>query len=226
MSGKLVPPRVWDDGSHAEAYLDTGLDVPHRIEGEQVLLECLGPKVRRILDLGAGDGRILAMTLDDRPGRTGVALDHNPHMLHAATSRFTRYPHVEIVDHDLARPLPALGTFDAVVSALALHHLGRERRRRLLTEIHGVLTPGGVFADLDLVRSGSEALHDRFIQYVPWDRAPDRPWDRHPSAAEREFALIDTGFHHVDCVWKWRELALVVGERPPQDREPQESRTT
>ena len=41
---------------------------------------------------------------------------------------------------------------------------------------------------------------------------PDKAWDRHPSVVERQDWLTEAGFAHVDCLWKWRELALVVGE--------------
>jgi hypothetical protein len=27
--------------------------------------------------------------------------------------------------------------------------------------------------------------------------------------------LSELGFADVDCLWKWRELALLVGRRPP-----------
>jgi SAM-dependent methyltransferase len=207
--------RRWDDPDHARDYLAHRQEVPHRGEGEAVLVDALGA-VDRVLDLGAGDGRLLALVLDANPGASGVALDHNPAMLEAADARFGALPEVAVIDHDLDGELPGgLGPFDAVVSALALHHFTEQRRRALSSEVLGLLRPGGVFADLDLVRSASEALHDRFVDRVPWDRDPSLAWDRHPSLDERMAWLADAGFVNVDCLWKWRELALVTGERPP-----------
>ena len=207
--------RRWDDPEHARDYLDHRQEVPHRAEGEAVLVDALGA-VDRVLDLGAGDGRLLGLVLDANPGAGGVALDHNPAMLEAADARFAALPEVAVIDHDLDDELPGgLGAFDAVVSALALHHFTEERRRALFAEVLAMLRPGGVFADLDLVRSASEALHDRFIDRVPWDRDPASAWDRHPSLEQRMAWLVDAGFVNVDGLWKWRELALVAGERPP-----------
>jgi SAM-dependent methyltransferase len=207
--------RRWDDADHARDYLAHRQEVPHRGEGEAVLVDALGA-VDRVLDLGAGDGRILGLVLDANPGAGGVALDHNPAMLEAADARFAALPEVAVIDHDLDEELPGgLGRFDAVVSGLAVHHLTEHRRRALYAEIRTLLRPGGVFADLDLVRSASEALHDRFVERVPWDRDPSRAWDRHPSLDQRTAWLAGAGFVNVDCLWKWRELALVVGERPP-----------
>ncbi len=177
-----------------------------------------GPAARTWDDLGAGDGRVLAGVLDAYPEAIGIAIDHNRTMLDLASARFADREQVEVVDHDLDLPLPAgLAPADAVVSALAIHHLDRERRRSLAAEILTVLRPGGVVADLDLVRSTSERLHDRFIDLVPLERSPDRAWDRHWSVDERLALLDEAGFDHVDCVWRWRELALVVGERPTVD---------
>jgi len=210
--------REWEDPAHAHSYLAERVEVPHRSEGEAVLVECLCAPVARVLDLGSGDGRVLASVLAAHPEATGVALDHNPAMLQAAGERFSErlaVGTIEVVDHDLDEALPStLGTFDAVVSGLAVHHVARDRRRDLYAEIADRLRPGGVVADLDLVRSASEELHDRFIQRVPWDRNPDKAWDRHPSVTDRLDWLRDAGFVNVDCTWRWRELALIVGERP------------
>jgi tRNA (cmo5U34)-methyltransferase len=49
------------------------------------------------------------------------------------------------------RGAPANGSFDAVVSGLAIHHLHDVRKLEPIGEIHGLLVPGGVFAKLDLV---------------------------------------------------------------------------
>lgn len=211
MSDHAVAHR-WDDPDHAKDYLANRQEVPHRTEGEATLVEALGPRVERVLDLGAGDGRVLATVLAAHPGAGGVALDHNPAMLDTARSRFAGETDVTVVDHDLSIALPSsLGTFDAVVSALAIHHFDEERRTALYREIAALLRPGGVFADLDLVCSTTEALHDRFAEQTPWGRNPDVAWDRHPTLTQRLDWVAGAGFTDVDCLWKWREMALVVG---------------
>jgi tRNA (cmo5U34)-methyltransferase len=89
----------------------------------------------RILDLGTGDGRLLAMLQADRPRMLGVGLDFSELMLDAARERFAGDERIEIVEHDLAEPLPAVGRFDAVVSSMAIHHLEHERKRSLLLDV-------------------------------------------------------------------------------------------
>ena len=73
---------------HALKYLARADGIPHRAEGEAVLLELVPRKVQRILDLGTGDGRLLALLRIDRRNTLGVALDFSPTMLKAARERF------------------------------------------------------------------------------------------------------------------------------------------
>src|SRR2546423_13405669 len=98
---------------HALKYLSRAERIPHRTEGEAVLLEFIPKKAGRILDLGTGDGRLLALLLIDRPEAHGVALDFSATMLNAARERFRGDKRVEVLEHNLEEPLPELGRFDA-----------------------------------------------------------------------------------------------------------------
>src|SRR5262245_16242832 len=109
----------WTEESHATGYL--AMEIPHRSEGESVLLECLS-KASRILDLGCGDGRLLALVLERFPQATGVAADFSPTMLERVRQRFASDGRVEVREHNLDHRLPELGKFDTVVSSFAIHH--------------------------------------------------------------------------------------------------------
>jgi cyclopropane fatty-acyl-phospholipid synthase-like methyltransferase len=110
--------------------------------------------------------------------------------------------------HDLRQPLTVSGPFDAVVSGLAIHHLGDPRKRALFGEIHALLTPDGVFANLDLVASATKGQHERFRRAV--GREEDDPADRLADLCKQLGWLRDTGFQDVDCRFKWMELALIL----------------
>jgi tRNA (cmo5U34)-methyltransferase len=204
----------WPDADHALAYLAKADTLPHRTEGEAVLLQHLPERVERVLDLGCGDGRLLDLVLTARPDATGLALDFSAAMLDAARQRFAGDDRVEVGEHDLFEPLPDLGAFDAVVSSFAIHHLTHERKRALYGEVFDRLRPGGAFLNLEHVASPSSELHLAFLAAMgvaPEDEDPDNIL---APVEDQLVWLRELGFVHVDCHWKWLELALLAGVRP------------
>src|SRR5262249_38719215 len=136
---------LWPSAQHAREYLERADSIPHRREGEAALLEFLPPRVSRFLDIGAGGGRLLSFVKSAHPNAECVALDFSPTMLQILRETFGSEPGISIVEHNLDHPLPALGSFDAVVSSFAIHHVSHERKRDLYAEIFGLLKPDGVF---------------------------------------------------------------------------------
>ena len=65
----MAAPSEWQSPEHALAYLRRADTIPHRTDGEETLLAELPVNCRRVLDLGSGDGRLMALTLLARPGR-------------------------------------------------------------------------------------------------------------------------------------------------------------
>jgi len=207
-----------DDAGRVRRYLERADGFPHRLEGEGVLLEHVPRAARRVLDLGTGDGRLLALLRADRPGMRGVGVDFSAPMLAAARERFAGAELVELVEHDLAAPLPALGRFDAVVSSFAIHHLEHERKRSLYGEAFELLEPGGVFANFEHVASPSERLHRAFFASIGEPIEDEDPSDRTLDVETQLGWLRQLGFADVDCYWKWLEMALLIGVRPAASR--------
>ncbi|HEX3608246.1 MAG TPA: hypothetical protein VHU14_01045 [Solirubrobacterales bacterium] len=83
-----------------------------------------------------------------------------------------------------------------------------KRKQELFGEIHALLAPGGVFANLDLVLSASSRLHERFRREI--GRVKDDPTDRLAELGEQIGWLREAAFSEVDCHFKWLELALIV----------------
>ena len=135
-------------------------------------------------------------------------------MLREARRRFADEESVEIVEHDLNHPLPGKGSFDAVVSSIAIHHLANERNRTLYAEIFDLLEPGGVFLNLERVASPTPNLRRRFHAAMGHDHDPEDPSDRLLDLETQLFWLREIGFADVDCFWKWLELALLGGVKP------------
>lgn len=114
-----------------------------------------GPVVE-ILDLGAGTGMLAVMVADARPTARLSVLDGAPAMIEQARAKLrgrAAAAHVQ----DLREPLPA-GPWDAVVSALAIHHLPDADKADLYARAHAVLRPGGVLVNAEQVLGATPAL--------------------------------------------------------------------
>ncbi len=202
------------DEGKVQRYLGRADEFPHRLEGEGVLLEHVPRSARRVLDLGTGDGRLLALLRADRPEMHGMGLDFSALMLGAAGERFAGDERIKLVEHDLAKPLPELGCFDAVVSSFAIHHVEHARKRALYGEVFERLEPGGVFANFEHVASPSERLHRAFFAAIDEPIENADPSDRLLDVETQLGWLRELGFEDVDCCWKWLEMALLVAVKP------------
>jgi SAM-dependent methyltransferase len=124
-------------------------------------------RVRSVLDIGCGTGRLLVgWHVDDR-GRRLVGTDLNPDLIGWARAHLGPVAAWEV--NGLHPPLPHPdGAFDLVVLSSVLTHLSLENQRAWLAEVRRLLAPGGhalvtlhgqVYADVFL---GEPAAAARF----------------------------------------------------------------
>ena len=203
----------WTDSDHARAYLERRDRIPFFDEATTHFMELIAPDATRVLDLGCGDGRLMAEIVAVRPDVHGVCVDFSPEMIQTVKDRFTDRANIEIVDHDLSKALPKLGSFDLVVSGFTIHHLDDDRKRALYEEVFESLDPGGAFVHREHVASPTEKLHAQFLAAIGETRDSEDPSNRLLPLELQLGWLRDIGFLHVDCFWKWRELALFGGEK-------------
>jgi tRNA (cmo5U34)-methyltransferase len=189
------------------------------------LVAGLGLPDPAVLDLGAGTGLLSGAVRAAVPEARLTLLDGAADMLAVARQRLG--DGVSLVTADLTEPLPP-GPFDAVVSALAIHHLGDEAKRDLFRRVHGVLRPGGVFVNAEQV-AGPTPWHER--QYAEAHErdarrlgSDDEEWqgavarmahDRCAPVDEQLAWLRDVGFERVDLAYKRYRFAVYAGYAPP-----------
>lgn len=114
-----------------------------------------------VLDLGAGTGMLSAFVAFSFPRARITLVDLSDEMLQKARERFrpggARF---RFIARDYAES-PIEAEYDAIVSALSIHHLDDDRKRRLIGRIHAALRPRGVFVNADQVRGESDEVERR-----------------------------------------------------------------
>jgi len=181
----------------------------------------VGP-VGRVLDLGAGTGLMSAFVSDAFPDARFDLLDGSAEMLAEAQARLA--PVIDsVIVGDMASGLPG-GPYDAVISALAIHHLADADKRRLFRRVWEVLRPGGCFVNAEQVggpvAEWTTAYQARWAADVAAQGGSEaeiaaarvrRSHDRCASVPDQLDWLRDAGFTAVDCVWKhWEDAVLVA----------------
>ncbi|MEU1754942.1 class I SAM-dependent methyltransferase [Micromonospora matsumotoense] len=180
-----------------------------------------------VLDLGAGTGLLSLLLGAALPEVRVVLVDGAARMLAvAADGLAARGVAHRTVVADLADPLPA-GRYDAVVSALAVHHLDDDGKRALYRRAADALVPGGVFVNAEQVAGPTPTL-DRRYDDVWLAQTAARGSDAAEIAAARERMrhdrpatvadqcrwLADAGLVDVDCFYKAWRFAVFGGRRP------------
>lgn len=200
----------WHDPERVDWYLSRIGQLEPRLDGEAALSQLLPPEPDTVLDLGCGDGRLLAVVLAACPSvRRAVAVDASEPMLAAARERFADDPRVEVLVHDLREPITDLPPADVIVSGFAIHHLEDERKAALYREAAEILRPGGLFANLEVVSSATEEEHRRFLDLI--GRPENDPDDRLAPLDDQLAWLADAGLVEVSGAWRWMSMALLVG---------------
>ncbi len=148
------------------------------------------PQDAQLLDIGCGTGRFALAAA--KAGMQTTAVDISPLMLDYVRDKARRDGPVELRTQRcgfLTMEFPP-GSFDAVVSGLALHHLPDAWKLVALRHVARVLKPGGQFFLRDVVFSAAdgeepEACLRRFVDALPPMRAEAA---RHVAA---EFSTYD-----------------------------------
>ncbi len=206
----------WENARRAERWIERREHLPAQEHVARVVFQDViaGRALSRILDLGTGDGRVIAGLRLAFPEAEVVGLDFSRPMLDKAVERFADDHAASFVEHDLNDELPEeLGSFDLIISAQAIHHLPDRRKRALYEEVFALTASGGVFCNVDLVALPAAELSERAMHAYgigPEDRDPmDQPAPIEPQLKW----LRAAGFTNVDCYWKWLSGAILVGER-------------
>jgi tRNA (cmo5U34)-methyltransferase len=237
----------WGDRGKVAWFVENAETVIPRRREQLGLLAELIPAPRdaaiAVLDLGAGFGAVTEQILTRYVNASVTCVDGSAEMVRIARERMAKYgARVRFCNGDLAEAAwrrPVGGSFEAAVSAVAIHHLSDERKRVLYREVYELLRPGGVFLNNDLVAT-PQVLRTRFeelnlLAIQEQDRLK-RGWERpleeiHAEMREQLQAagpqhhsqiadlsdqlewLREAGFKSVDCYWRYLDLSIFGGAK-------------
>lgn len=239
------PKSEWQTKELATAFLG---GVRGAIPGSALQLAVIEKIVRawcsapaRILDLGCGNGILGRLLLEFFPDAHGVFVDFSDPMLDAAQANLSGIQRADFIKADFGTShwIDSVGShkpFDIVVSGFAIHHQPDRRKLELYSEIYKLLSPGGVFLNLEHVApataAGTRLFDEFFVDHLhSYHSRSDAGKTREmvaeiyynrPDKKENMLAPLDDqcewlreiGYEDVDCFFKVFELALFGGRKP------------
>ncbi|PKW09985.1 Methyltransferase domain-containing protein [Streptomyces sp. 1222.5] len=205
--------------------------MPDREERFRIMLDMVeaftGPEPR-VLDLACGTGSITARLLTRFPKATSTGVDLDPALLTIARGTFDGDDRVTLVEADLKNPdwtdpLP-YDTYDAVLTATALHWLRTDALDALYGRIAGLVRYGGVFMNADHMIDDStprinaaestlrhtrmdQAMRDGALDWAEWwARAAEDPVLAAPTARRFEIYGSHADGETPSAAWHARTL--------------------
>ncbi|MEP6672039.1 MAG: methyltransferase domain-containing protein [Chthoniobacter sp.] len=242
-------PSSWQNPDFVAKFLENVRGaIPLTIEQIEVMLQLItvarGERIGTFLDLGCGEGVLADAILAEHPEAHGVLVDFSEPMLEGARQHLKAHSHrLEFLEADFAQPawvrrVAPHAPLDVVVSGFAIHHLPDARKQALYREIFDLLTPEGIFINIEHVASAirwtESKLDDYMIDAIFGKELKSSPRKSRAAVARDYYAradqdanilaplevqcdwLRDIGFENVDCFLKMAELAVFGGQRPAE----------
>ena len=176
---------------------------------------------KKILDLGAGTGLLTKFWFEHFPRAEYLLIDVAAEMLKIAEQRFSGGGNISCRIMDYTQDLPA-ENFDAIISAMSIHHLEDAAKFNLFRRIYEKLPNGGVFVNYDQFCANDSKLNDWYEKY--WRRhladnltAHDlelfnerAKFDRECSAEAEVEMLRRAGFKIVECIYSCQKFSVIL----------------
>lgn len=177
---------------------------------------------KKVIDLGAGTGLLTYYWYQKYSNCKYVLVDIADEMLDIARKRFNGLENVSYKSLNYIDGLPD-NDFDAVISALSIHHLENEDKIKLFSEIYSFLPDRGLFVNYDQFCAGQPDMNVWFDKY--WENQlglsgltdkdvelwkERRKLDRECSVEQEVELLKNSGFKIVKCIYSSQKFSVIA----------------
>jgi tRNA (cmo5U34)-methyltransferase len=199
--------------------------IPCFAEFYAAAISLLPEHTNHVLDLGAGTGLLAAFVRERFANAHLHMIDNSSAMLDQARARFSRDQETAFTLADYT-VCPWGEKYDAIVSALSIHHLPDDAKRKLFARILAALKPGGVFINAEQILQPTPELESRARQdWLAEVRALGateeqiaasllrQTEDRCATIADQLRWLAAAGFTHPRCTFEQGRFAVLTAAR-------------
>ena len=235
----------WKTEELTETYLEGVRGaIPFAYEQIDILLRIINffkPNITSFLDLGCGDGILGQVIFSKWENAKGVFVDYSEPMIKMAENKNEQYKDqatFAVLDFGNSEWLSSISKdfpVDVVISGFSIHHQPDNNKKRIYKEIFDkILKPGGVFLNLEQVKSPTQEIESLFtdffmdsmrnfqqknntnisIEAIEKSFYDDKKVNILSPVDEQCKWLKEIGFTQVDCYFKAFEMAIFGGVKP------------
>ena len=177
---------------------------------------------KQIVDLGAGTGLLTYFWYQQCPDSKYMLVDIADEMLKVARKRFDGIENISYQIENYIYRLPDI-VFDMFISALSIHHLENEDKKKLFSKIYDSLPHGGLFINYDQFCAGQPKMNHWFNSFWESQLAGSgltdkdielwkerRKLDRECTVWQEENMLKECRFKIVKCVYSCQKFSVIV----------------
>jgi len=179
----------------------------------------------KVLDMGSGTGTFSLFLLSKYPKAKITMIDLAEEMMKQAQTSFAAYSDINYILADYTQyDFPE--KFDIIISALSIHHLSHDDKKKLFKKCFGLLNDGGCFINADWVLSPSDyiesvnfnAFQEHHIKSGLSEKEREAVYERMKHDAPATLTdqlrwLQEAEFKHIDCIFKRHHLCVLYGQK-------------